>query len=289
MLAYVPTGQAPRNDLVDLLGAEGIAQLPPLYDPETIARINAALDPIFKARANEARAYVGVDELVELDLIDTLLGGEMRRTILSIVPDPVLLHCAASEIAAHDTKSHVSSERLDGWHRDWETLFLRRRPTHVSVFVYLSDVGPGDGAFELSPANPAKRLEETSPVVSMMGPAGTSFVWNRTFHHRASPNRGARRRRIFKLSVQPNAFHSRQNGPHPANFHAAMSALPVGDPYMDVMMGRYQNRRAPRLETPEPMKGRPVAPTGGLEVPAAMLKHEQDRHLVLKLSAGRIA
>jgi hypothetical protein len=58
---------------------------------------------------------------------------------------------------------------------------------------------------------------------------------------------------------------------------------------MDVMMGRYQNRRAPRLETPEPMKGRPVAPTGGLEVPAAMLKHEQDRHLVLRLSAGRIA
>ena len=73
----------------------------------------------------------------------------------------------------------------------------------MSVFLYLTDVGPENGPFELLPRDPELGFAPGLPCISVTGPAGFAFAWNRSFYHRAAPNRSPRRRRVLKLSVQP--------------------------------------------------------------------------------------
>lgn len=40
-------------------------------------------------------------------------------------------------------------------------------------------------------------------AVQLIGPVGTAAMWNRSYFHRASPNRGSVRRRVLKISFQP--------------------------------------------------------------------------------------
>ena len=144
----------------------------------------------------------------ELGIMDEVLNPRMMDLLFSIIPDPVLYHFHFYEIAAKQEKSHIFSENLLGWHRDPDCTFRASDPTHLSIFVYFSDVGPDDGPFEFVPNLATENLSSGAKVASMQGPAGMSFVWHRRFFHRAAPNRGSRRRRLLKISVQNNEFKS---------------------------------------------------------------------------------
>ncbi len=233
------------------------------------------MDPVFAVQEDKARSYFTVENMVRLDLIDTILSGRMRDLILSIVPDPVLYHCHAYEIAANSTTSHIFNEALAGWHRDPDSEYFAEDPTHTSIFVYLTDVGPEDGAFEFSPSYPESWVRSKNPAISMMGPTGMSFAWNRAYYHRASPNRGPRRRRLLKLSIQPNAFPSAHLSN--ANFQAARKALLPGDHFLDLLFGRYQGETAPLMPVPQVVPAKAIPPTGMIGIPDSQLAAAQVR------------
>jgi len=239
------------------------------------------MDPILNSRLEERRAYVHPDELKEIGVLDQLLCGPMRAILFSIMPDPVLYHCHVYEIAANDTRAHIFAETLAGWHRDGDSELIKNDITHVSVFLYLTDVGAADGAFEFSPKDPTAWLLSSTPCVTVTGPAGFTFAWQRSFYHRASPNRGPTRRRLFKISIQRNAFPSL----HLKNkhFQKVMEMTPPGDPQMDLLLGRYQGKTPPPLPAIVTPTATAVPPTGSLNIPNRELVNVQLRETVHNL------
>lgn len=275
---YTPRPIDALPPMARLLAADGIALTGNIYSPETIRRINAAVDPVLAAQRTKARAYVTVDGMARVGLLDTILGGAMRDCLLSVMPDPVLYHCHIYEIAADSATSHIFAERLAGWHRDPDCAFVPNDPTHVSVFVFLSDVGADDGTFQFLPVDPRTWVRSSTPAITVGGPAGLSFLWNRAFYHRASPNRGPRRRRLLKVSVHRNAFPNRHI--RNRNFQAVLRDLPEGNPYLDLLFGRHQGHVAPQLSPSRSSSAERLTPTGTLGVSDVQLALTQARELV---------
>ena len=263
--------------LVDaILNANGICNLDDAYSTEEVSRLNRAVDAILGERRLEKRSYVHVDELNELGMLDVLLGERMRDIFFSIMPDPVLYHFSVYETAGNDPEANQFAETLSGWHRDRDCSFTKREPTHVSVFVYLSNVGDDDGAFEFVPQNPDNRLRSSTPSILVKGPTGYTFAWQRSYFHRASPNRGPRRRRLAKFSIQRNSFPSI----HLSNEHfkKVIATLPIGDPATDLLFGRYQGKKAPHVNRPTShITPYAIAPTGTLMIDDRTLTRAQLR------------
>lgn len=249
---YHPRNPAELTPLAQRLASRGILGVGDVYTVAELARLNTLMNPLFAARTREDRAYVRPDDMVAADIFHLVLSRKMKNLLLSIVPDPVLYHLHAYEIAANRAQSHVFSEQPSGWHRDPDSEFFADDPTHVSVFVYLSEVAKDDGPFEFVPQRPAESIRPDSPAVSMTGHTGMSFVWHRSYYHRAAPNRGPRRRRLIKISIQSNSFHSlhlRQ-----PFFQRAIAKIPAGDDEVDVLLGRYQGQVAPKLAPSLPLR-----------------------------------
>jgi hypothetical protein len=117
----------------------------------------------------------------------------------------------------------------------------------------------------------------------MFGQAGFSFVWHRSFYHRAAPNRGKQRRRVLKISIQRNQFHSH----HLSNdfFATLVAKLPKGDAFTDLLFGRYQGREAPRLSPAASVRPQRVAAAQYVGVPDDVLAGLARRE---KVEAGKI-
>lgn len=264
------------SQVAQYLQKDGICKLPDLYTLEDVAKINQSVDPLLSSRADQHRAYVYPDELLDLGIFWTIFNERVRAALCAIMPDPVLYHCHIYEIAANDARPHIFGETLSGWHRDSDSGYSTTEPTHVSMFLYLTDVGEDDGAFEFVPGvPPAKWLQSKAPYNAQLGSRGTCFAWQRSYYHRASPNRGPTRRRLFKLSIQRNAFPSS----HLANEHFSklIPLIPSDNLVMNCLLGRYQGKDAPALPNTGDPRVEPVVPQEILQVPSAALAKIQLR------------
>ena len=141
---YAPRQSADLSKMAGVIAGNGIVVTDDIYSVSELAEINAAMDPLFKSKLQEKRAYVMPDEMLAAGILDKVLSKKMFNTILSIMPDPVLYHFHAYEIAANSNQSHIFADTLGGWHRDPDSEFHSGDPTHISIFVYLSNVGERD-------------------------------------------------------------------------------------------------------------------------------------------------
>lgn len=266
---YAARQSADLTKMAGVIADSGIVVTNDIYSVSELAEINAAMEPIFKSKQQEKRAYVMPDEMLTAGILDKVLSKKMLNTILSIMPDPVLYHFHAYEIAGNSKQSHIFADTLGGWHRDPDSEFHPGDPTHISIFVYLSNVGERDGAFEFSPQRPDAVLRSRSAAVSMYGTSGLSFAWHRSFYHRAAPNQGSMRRRLLKLSIQRNEFPSA----HLKNdaFRRIAADVPSGDQVMDLLLGRYQKQTAPKLKPREEIRFRGINANGTLNMPEEAL------------------
>ena len=194
-----------NRTLPDVLAHEGIADLTGLWPTDLVEGWNEKLDPLFAAVDQQARSYVGADQLVATGIFEELFSEQARQLLAGIQPSALLYHCHCYETAAGQDKPHIHAGRLQGWHRDWDTVryFTPGFPTYLSIFILLSPVGEDDGAFEFHPKSGHQWLRATGDVVPLVGPVGTAAIWNRSYFHRAAPNRGSVRRRVLKISIQP--------------------------------------------------------------------------------------
>lgn len=264
-----------QNDPIgDCLLTNGIVHVDDIYSVNEIAALNHAMNPVFDELQSSPRAYVKPDRMQELGIIQKVLSPRMRGVIFSTMPDPVLHHLHVYEIAANQSEPHIFSDVLSGWHRDPDCTYVASDATHVSVFVYLSAVGPGDGPFEFALHKPDRALKSDTSVASMTGPTGTSFVWHRRFFHRAAPNRGPQRRRVLKVSVQRNAFESlRLQKPE---FQKLLNRIPPGKAWVDLMLGRYQGKAPPAIAAPPGLAWVPCSRTRSVDLPNEALQRQFD-------------
>lgn len=245
------------NDVQKTLLNVGICELEPIFAPAEIDRLNAAVDGPLRERASEHRSYVKIDEMHRLGLIDLIFSDRMRNVIFSVIPDAVLYHCHIYEIVANSDRPHIFGESLAGFHFDLDSAYHRRDASHISIFVYLTEVGPENGAFEFIPQRPTRWLSAGTQVATMTGAPGFSFIWNRAYYHRASPNRSGLRRRLLKLSIQSNRLKSSHIASAP---FARLREEGVGenDPELGLLTGRYQGKPPPSIAPRQCLDIRPV-------------------------------
>jgi hypothetical protein len=217
--------------------ATGIMAIDDPFPPATIASWNAALDPLFDDSHQAHRAYIGADDLLRAGILTEIFTPGLFDLIGGLIPDAIVYHCHTYEIAARQVKSHINAKRLDGWHRDAETVraYDPNVLTHLSLFVYLTDVNDEGGAFEFLPRHPRPPIRAGDECIRVTGPAGTAFVWNRSFYHRASPNRSSTRRRLLKLSIQPARLPNPRIGL--PEFQAVRAAIAGTDPNLAAFFG----------------------------------------------------
>jgi hypothetical protein len=235
----------------DVLSTDGIASFGRLYPAAAVAGWNAELDPLF-ASGDQVRATLGADVLAATGVLAGVLTPPIRALIAQTVPDARIYHAHAYEIAGGNERPHIHSEHLDGWHRDTETIrdFQPDRARHISLFVYLTDVHDDSGAFEFLPRSPRQSLGTSQEAHRVTGPAGTTFAWNRSYYHRASPNTSAVRRRLVKLSWQPAGL-ANDRIKLPEFAAAVQNSEP--DEWLEVLLGaKGDSRRLPSVSGTSP-------------------------------------
>jgi hypothetical protein len=188
------------------LTQSGIAGVADAFTSQDLDYFNDRLGPLLFAQRGGPgqRAYIEVDTIAHLGLLERCLNSAVQALIASVTPNARIYHCHVYEIDEQMEQPHIHADRADGWHRDVETLrhYDVRHAGYISLFVYLSAVDLDSGAFEFLPRIPTDGLPRVAATCRVVGPPGTTFAWNRSYYHRASPNLSATRRRVLKLSWQ---------------------------------------------------------------------------------------
>jgi hypothetical protein len=272
------------------LNSNGITHAENLYSADDIAAFNAALDPHFAALASEHRSYAYARDLDRLGILERLVSDGLVSSFFEVMDQPLFYHLHAYEIAARHEHSHIAETYLSGWHRDVDSSYETAAPSHLSLFVYLTEVQPHDGPFEFLNDVPQGRFRNGAPASRMTGPRGAAFYWNRYFYHRAAPNRGSVRRRVLKYSIQSNRYPSRTMKAE--HFAGVAAKMQMRDEARRLLFGAYaETPGAPLLRQPaSQVRYTPVAPNVATDVdPVTMLK-SQIRDIVrpLRRKAGPV-
>lgn len=201
------------NSVYESLTQYGVALFPPLYEEQCIQQWNKKLDGFLDSNTAKKRNYVRADQLQELGILDSILNKNLHELIDNLMNDAVLYHCHVYEIEGEQTKSHIHGDNsFKGWHRDAECLYAIEKDKlhHFSLFVYLSDVGIDNAPFEISSLSAFEVLDRDIPSIKIKGCCGTCFLFDRTFLHRATPNKSSQRRRVLKLSFQNKGLFNKK-------------------------------------------------------------------------------
>ncbi|WP_462165086.1 phytanoyl-CoA dioxygenase family protein [Pseudoalteromonas xiamenensis] len=191
--------------------------LNPIYSQDFIEQLNALLTPIFDTQKSPRR-YVNSLEFHKLGILNNIFTPELISLLFTFFKDPILYHCHAYEIDANSNLPHIAGENyLDGWHRDVDCLYDLNQGgvQHISFFVYLSDVNADSGPFEVcnKRLNILPSLFRSAFFYRIVGKKGTSFLFDRTSFHRASPNKSSVCRRVLKISFQSRKTQSQKLSP----------------------------------------------------------------------------
>lgn len=197
---------ASGGDAYSTLVKNGICGLGQPFPAATIERWNRLLDPEFDKYGDSPKVDISAERLDELGIFSAFFDEKMRRQIYRLMPDAVLHEFTVIETAGNQQRPHVFGERQRGWHPDIMPLpgLDHRLPNYLHLFVYLSDVGLGDGGFEFLPLSSGNTIKPGMETIEVRGDRGTAFVWNRAYYHRASPNTGPTRRRALRFLFQHN-------------------------------------------------------------------------------------
>jgi hypothetical protein len=217
------------------LAEHGICAVESPYDIETINKWNEKVNPILATQDINllARRYVTAQQLFETGLIDEIFNHKMRALIANLLPDSVLYHCHIFEIDGNQSKPWLrSGNGLQGWHRDEMCLpyYESGKPNSISIFIYMTDVGPVSGPFEIANYPPQKLWNQIAgrPCYKMIGQKSYTFIFDRTYIHRASTNFSPIQRRVLKLSLQPSELPNTRIGlPEFVNVLAAIRGQDV--------------------------------------------------------------
>jgi hypothetical protein len=193
------------------------------------------LEPLLNASQEKPRRYATAEDVLKCGLLQDLFQPAVRALINELIPNARVFHLHAYEINARNQQSHIMSEnRISGWHRDYDCrpTSINANAEFISLFIYLTDVAADGGAFEISATPLALWPKSLNRQITqrVTGDAGTSFLFNRVFVHRASPNQSSTQRRVLKLSIQP--AHLKNNRIHLPQFVSVRAALSLEDHWL---------------------------------------------------------
>ena len=226
--------------ILKIIKKSGVVELENLYSENLITEWNSKLDKIIKAKnsKNDKRVEIDLNELVECGIVDQIFNDKFKSVISNLMDDPVLYLMNANEIVGNEDKPHVANNSLNGWHYDISTLSYldRNNPNFITMFIYLSDVLNFDDApFEICSETNLDLISNITPTKKILGKKGKCFVWNNSFIHRASPNKGPNKRRIIKIGFKNNYF---QNDFIP-KLNSSYSKIKYKDNFTDFAFGKH--------------------------------------------------
>lgn len=186
-----------------VLVEDGLVPFASLLPKAEIDAINTRLDSHFEPLSHLPRSYCTAPRMAELGVLTRLLCEPILDLVETLEPRAKLYHCHVYEIGAGTDRSHIHGGPNMGWHWDTDVPYSNGTAgvPPFSLFLHLTHVtGVEDGAFEIA-QGPVDVLREGIPTYVMGGPPGSGFLWSRRALHRANPNPGRVRRRVFKISV----------------------------------------------------------------------------------------
>src|SRR5271166_4837085 len=127
-----PVAELMMFEVREELSQKGIVSVSSVFNQQTLKQINDALDEHFRQRKGEFRSYAHPEDLESLGLLDVILNDHVISLFFRVMDDPVIFHLLVNEIAAGQTMSHTVGDDLAGWHRDLDTAYDARKPTHLS-------------------------------------------------------------------------------------------------------------------------------------------------------------
>lgn len=223
------------NQVLKTLRTKGIINFDCPFDAATLARWNKLVDPLFEKEGDKLRSFILIEDLINAGIFKEFWNDQMRSFVRSLMPDAVIETFEISEVSTHQKEADnygINNE----WHRDIQDLpgLSLDEPYYVAIFIYLTDVGPESGGFEIRPIPPSIPPHDGDPVINVQGPKGTTFIWNRGYYHRASMNPSGVRRRIIKVSLQHNYLDSVIVS---GDLYKALREKVSGDGFLEFLLG----------------------------------------------------
>lgn len=223
------------NQVIEALRTKGIIDFDCPFDSATLERWNKLLDPMFKKEGDKLRTFILIEDLLKAGIFKEFWNDHMRSFVRGVMPDAVIETFEISEVSTHQNEADnygINNE----WHRDIQDLpgLSLDEPYYVAIFIYLTDVGPESGGFEIRPIQPSIPPHEGDDIINVQGKIGTTFIWNRGYYHRASMNPSAIRRRIIKVSLQHNYLDSVIVS---GELYKTLRGNVSGDPFLEFLLG----------------------------------------------------
>lgn len=244
-----------KSSLAKTFSEEGILAFDCPFLQGILNKWNRLLDPYFEGLKDQSIAAIPITQLDHLGIFDEFMDSPVLGLIREIMPDAIITSFEAQEIKANQEKSHVRGDILEGWHLDIDPeLDITEKPHYVSIFIYLTDVSPTGGGFEIMPGKVTPHLANGTSCIKMHGTKGTSFVWNRRLFHRGSPNHDSIRRRSLKIEFQNNFLENQVvRSPEVKNLLSAIANRPgvKNKDFKEFFLGSKHQGTHKRFELPE--------------------------------------
>ena len=195
-------------NLSNLYEKNGFIEFENIFQKEIIDKWNKILDNSYQTH-NDKKVSIDLADLNQdgYIILKDFFNDKIKFIIDQLIKDPIIYYAGSNEIPGNQLKSHVNDNEIDGWHTDTgENLqYLDyKKPYWITFFVYLSDVGENNGAFEITNLTKKKLINHNTKSHKLIGSKGKCFLWGNSHYHRASPNLSNERRRILKIQIQHN-------------------------------------------------------------------------------------
>tara|TARA_B110000971_G_C19937602_1_gene467132 strand:+ start:154 stop:981 length:828 start_codon:yes stop_codon:yes gene_type:complete len=195
--------------MLDKFRNNGFIEFKNIFDDALIEKWNSKLDFFYKNKKDKIILDFTDNRVdkIGFEILQEFFNDKIKYIISKLIPDPIILWAGSNEIPGNTKISHVNHNDIGGWHTDIgeDLSFIDlKNPHYMTFFVYLTDVGPEDGPFEITNVTKKREINSSTSAKTLLGKKGTCFVWGNGFFHRAAPNYGNLRRRILKIQLQNN-------------------------------------------------------------------------------------
>lgn len=208
-------------NLVETLQKRGIAVFNNIFDDETVKKLRDILEKnsSFSEQGDQRRyggkggtvrcKYLELQNLFDLNLIETIINEKMKSIIQRIIPDGQVWRFYYIQTPSNQKRPHFIPKGggIGDFHVDRNNpVYNDNRIDFVDFSIYLNDVNKNDGNYAFYPSTPKKKPLGFEKIINVYGKAGTVIVSRVDWYHSATPNINNNNRHLIRVALCKNFF-----------------------------------------------------------------------------------